>query len=107
MSRHSDIENFYPVPQPPFDKVNDSFIESPKNGEGEIYFISNPQIIPVNEAFLGISNFDSIKDIIFNSIHSEEINTVDKACEMILYQKNFYPVLPNTIQLNYENNQER
>ena len=103
----SDIENFYPVPQPPFDKVNNSFIDSPKNGEGEIYFISNPQIIPVNEAFLGISNFDSIKDIIFNSIHSEEINTVDKACEMILYQKNFYPVLPNTIQLNYENNQEK
>jgi hypothetical protein len=103
----SDIENFYPVPQPPFDKVNNSFIESPKNGEGEIYFISNPQIISINEAFLGDANFDSIKDIIFNSIHSEEINTVDKACEMILYQKNFYPVLPNTIQLNYENNQEK
>ena len=103
----SDIENFYPVPQPPFDKVNDSFIDAPKNGEGEIYFISNPQIISINEAFLGVANFDSIKDIIFNSIHSEEINTVDKACEMILYQKNFYPVLPNTIQLNYENNQEK
>ena len=26
---------------------------------------------------------------------------------MILYQKNFYPILPNTIQQNYENNQER
>ena len=103
----SDIENFYPVPQPPFDKVNDSFIDAPKNGEGEIYFISNPQIISINEAFLGVANFDSIKDIIFNSIHSDEINTVDKACEMILYQKNFYPVLPNTIQLNYENNQEK
>ena len=103
----SDIENFYPVPQPPFDKVNNSFIESPKNGEGEIYFISNPQIISINEAFLGIANFDSIRDIIFNSIHSDEINTVDKACEMILYQKNFYPILPNTIQLNYENNQEK
>ena len=103
----SDIENFYPVPQPPFDKVNDSFIDIPKNGEGEIYFISNPQIISINEAFLGVANFDSIKDIIFNSIHSDEINTVDKACEMILYQKNFYPVLPNTIQLNYENNQEK
>jgi hypothetical protein len=103
----SDIENFYPVPQPPFDKVNDSFIDIPKNGEGEIYFISNPQIISINEAFLGVANFDSIRDIIFNSIHSDEINTVDKACEMILYQKNFYPVLPNTIQLNYENNQEK
>ena len=32
---------------------------------------------------------------------------MDKACEMILYQKNFYPILPNTIQLNYENNQEK
>ena len=103
----SDIENFYPVPQPPFDKVNESLEYYNKKGEAEIYFISNPQIIPVNEAFLGISNFDSIKDIIFNSIHSEEINTADKACEMILYQKNFYPVLPNTIQQNYENNQER
>ena len=103
----SDIENFYPVPQPPFDKVNESLEYYNKKGEAEIYFISNPQIIPVNEAFLGISNFDSIKDIIFNSIHSEEINTADKACEMILYQKNFYPILPNTIQQNYENNQER
>lgn len=103
----SDIENFYPVPQPPFDKVNESLKYNKKEGEAEIYFISNPQIIPINEAFLGISNFDSIKDIIFNSIHSEEINTVDKACEMILYQKNFYPILPNTLQQNYENNQER
>ena len=103
----SDIENFYPVPQPPFDEINDIFKNPQKKGDGEIYFISNPQIIPINEAYLGIANFDSIKDLIFNSIHSEEINTVDKACEMILYQKNFYPILPNTIQLNYENNQEK
>ena len=26
---------------------------------------------------------------------------------MILYQKNFYPVLPNTTVPKYENNQER
>lgn len=103
----SDIENFYPVPQPPFDKINDELKYFNKIGETEIYFISNPQIISINEALLGIANFDSIKDIIFNSIHSKEINTVDKACEMILYQKNFYPILPNTIQQNYENNQER
>lgn len=98
----SDVENFYPVPQPPFDKVNDSFTYLNRGGQTEIIFISNPQIIPINEAFLGVANFDSIKDIIFNSIHSPQINTVDKACEMILYQKNFYPILPNTLQQNYE-----
>ena len=105
----SDNENFYPIPQPPFDKVNDGFIDLPKKDKGgsEIFFISNPQIITMNEAYIGIANFDTIKDIIFNSIHSPEINTVDKACEMILYQKNFYPVLPNTLPSNYENNQER
>ena len=103
----SDVENFYPVPQPPFDKVNDSFTYLNRGGQTEIIFISNPQIIPINEAFLGVANFDSIKDIIFNSIHSPQINTVDKACEMILYQKNFYPILQNTLQQNYENNQEK
>ena len=104
----SDNENFYPLPQPPFDKVNEKFVLN-KNvpDEPEIYFISNPQIFSFNEAYIGIANFDTIKDIIFNSIHSSEINTVDKACEMILYQKNFYPVLPNTLQQRYENNQER
>ena len=105
----SDNENFYPVPQPPFDKINDDLLYMNKKGAGgsEIIFISNPQIIQINEALLGVANFDVIKDIIFNSIHSQEINTVDKACEMILYQKNFYPVLPNTIQQSYENNQEK
>ena len=104
----SDNENFYPLPQPPFDKVNDKFAVNNKvSNKPEIYYISNPQIFPLNEAYIGIVNFDAIKDIILNSIHSPEINTVDKACEMILYQKNFYPVLPNTLQPNYENNQER
>ena len=101
----SDNENFYPLPQPPFDKINSSFIVN--KGNPEIIFISNPQIFPLNEAYIGIANFDVIKDIIVNSIHSSEINTVDKACEMILYQKNFYPILPNTTVQKYENNQER
>ena len=101
----SDNENFYPLPQPPFDKINNSFIGS--KGNQEIIFISNPQIFQLNEAYIGIANFDVIKDIIVNSIHSSEINTVDKACEMILYQKNFYPILPNTTVQKYENNQER
>ena len=104
----SDNENFYPLPQPPFDKVNDKFVLNKKvPDEPDIYFISNPQILPFNEAFIGIVNFDTIKDIISNSIHTPNINTVDKACEMILYQKNFYPVLPNTLQQTYENNQEK
>ena len=99
----SDNENFYPLPQPPFDKVNEAFLDS--NKESKIIFISNPQIFTLNEAYIGVANFDAIKDIIFNSIHSPEINTVDKACEMILYQKNFYPILPNTLPQTSDNNQ--
>lgn len=64
----SDNENFYPLPQPPFDKINNSFIGS--KGNPEIIFISNPQIFPLNEAYIAIGNFDAIKDIIINSIHS-------------------------------------
>ena len=105
----SDNENFYPLPQPSFDKINDDLLYTNKKGKGdpEIIFISNPQIFSMNEAYIGVANFDTIKDIIYNSIHSPEINTVEKACEMILYQKNFYPILPNTLPQNYENNQER
>ncbi len=109
----SDNENFYPLPQPPFDKVMDynnfnfSSYKPGKESDPGIYFISNPQIFPLNEAFIGVANFDAIRDIITNSVHSPEINTVEKACEMILYQKNFYPVLPNTLQQSYETNQEK
>ena len=104
----SDNENFYPLPQPPFDKINNNFRNTKIGTNGaEIIFISNPQIFPLNEAYIGIANFDTIKDIIFNSVHSPLINTVEKACEMILHQKNFYPILPNTIQQQYENNTER
>ena len=104
----SDNENFYPLPQPPFDKINNKF-QKTKIGKNnaEIIFISNPQVFPLNEAFIGIANFDTIKDIIYNSVHSPLLNTVDKACKMILLQKNFYPILPNTLQQNYENNTER
>ena len=108
----SDNENFYPLPQPPFDKIMDfnNFLENKQKKEdfiSRIYFISNPQIIPLNEAFIGIANFDTIRDIITNSVHSPQINTVQKACELILSQRNFYPVLPNTLQQAYENNQEK
>ena len=108
----SDNENFYPLPQPPFDKIMDfnNFLEDKQKKEdfiSRIYFISNPQIIPLNEAFIGIANFDTIRDIITNSVHSPQINTVQKACELILSQRNFYPVLPNTLQQAYENNQEK
>jgi hypothetical protein len=105
----SDNENFYPLPQPAFDKINDTFLHLDKiiSSNSEIIFISNPQIISLNEAFIGIANFDTIKDIILNSVHSPEIDTVNKACEMILYQKNFYPLLPNTLQTRNENDQEK
>lgn len=104
----SDNENYYPLPQPPFNKVNDNLnIYSAQGNKPEIIFVSNPQIFQFNEAFVGLANFDTIKDTVFNSIHSKEINTFDKACEMILYQKNFYPVLPNTLSPNYEKNQEK
>ena len=108
----SDNENFYPLPQPPFDKIMDfnNFLENKQKKEdfiSRIYFISNPQIIPLNEAFIGIANFDTIRDIITNSVHSPQINTVQKACELILSQRNFYPVFPNTLQQAYENNQEK
>ena len=104
----SDNENYYPLPQPAFNKVNEEF--NLYNGLGskpEIIFVSNPQIFQFNEAFVGLANFDTIKDTVFNSIHSKEINTFDKACEMILFQKNLYPILPNTLSPNYEKNQER
>ena len=104
----SDIENYYPLPQPPFNKVSKYFNEYVEQGKPfEIIFASNPQIFHFNEAYVGIANFDTIKDAIFNSMHSKDINTFDKACEMILYQKNFYPILPNTLSQTHENNQER
>ena len=104
----SDIENYYPLPQPSFDKANDHFNFYKGQGkQPEIIFVSNPQIFRFNETFVGIANFDTIKDTVFNSIHSKDINTFEKACEMILYQKNFYPVLPNTLSPSYEKNQEK
>ena len=104
----SDNENYYPLPQPPFNKVNEHFNLYTNQGFGpEIIFVSNPQIFQFNDAIVGLANFDSIKDIVTNSIHAKEINTFEKACEMILYQKNFYPVLPNTLNQNYEKNQEK
>ena len=104
----SDNENYYPLPQPAFNKVNEDFnLYSSKTTGPQIIFISNPQIFQFNESLVGIANFDTIKDTIFNSIHAKEINTFDKACEMILYQKNFYPILPNTLSPNYERNQEK
>ena len=101
----SDNENYYPIPQPPFDKVNNNFVNYGK--DQKIIFLSNPQIFPFNEAYIGIANFDSVKDTVFNSIHAKNINTFEKACEMMLYQKNLYPILPNTLMANYEKNQER
>ena len=104
----SDNESFYPLPQPPFDKINDKFRNTKiGSNNAEIIFISNPKIFQLNEALIGIANFDAIRDIIYNSVHSPLVNTVDKACEMILYQNNFYPILPNTLQQNYENNTEK
>ena len=103
----SDNENYYPLPQPSFDKVNDSFNFYKAGNKPEIIFVSNPQIFQFNEAIVGLANFDTIKDTVFNSIHAKEINTFDKACEMILYQKNLYPILPNTLSPNYERNQEK
>ena len=104
----SDNENYYPIPQPSFDKVNDEFNVYKNQGtSSEIIFFSNPQIFQFNETFVGLANFDTIKDTVFNSVHAKEINTFEKACEMILYQRNLYPILPNTLQQNSERNQEK
>ena len=50
----SDNENYYPLPQPPFNKVNEHFNLYTNQGFGpEIIFVSNPQIFQFNDAFIG------------------------------------------------------
>ena len=102
----SDIENYYPLPQPPFDKLNDVY--NYKNDRNtKINFISNPQIFNFNEAIINIANFDVLKDIISNSVYTTKTQTLDKACDMILAQQNLYPVMTNTINTSYENSMEK
>ena len=101
----SDIENYYPLPQPPFDALNKNYENTFRNTN--INFISNPQIFTFNEADIAVVNFDVLKDIISNSVYTSKIQTLDKACDMILNQKNLYPVMANTINTSYENSMEK
>ena len=90
------------MPQPSYDKLYNEI-----NNNNQIKFISNPQIFQINEIIFSISNFDFIQNINNNCIRSSNKIPIDNACEMILYQRNFYPVLNNTISEENENNLDK
>ncbi len=47
---------------------------------------------------LGVANFEVAKDMISNSIRTANSkNPIDSALEMILQQRSFYPLLPNSV----------
>ena len=98
----NDVINYYPLPQPSYDKLYNEI-----NNNNQIKFISNPQIFQINEIIFSISNFDFIQNINNNCIRSSNKIPIDNACEMILYQRNFYPVLNNTISEENENNLDK
>lgn len=99
----NDVINYYPLPQPSYDKLYNEI----NNNNNQIKFISNPQIFQINEIIFSISNFDFIQNINNNCIRSSNKIPIDNACEMILYQRNFYPVLNNTISEENENNLDK
>ena len=98
----NDVINYYPLPQPSYDKLYEI-----NNNNNQIKFISNPQIFQINEIIFSISNFDFIQNINNNCIRSSNKIPIDSACEMILNQRNFYPVLNNTISEENENNLDK
>lgn len=61
--------------------------------------IANPQVFQLNEIIFGNANFDVIKDMISQSIatSSSGKRPMELAVEMILQQKSFYPLLPNSV----------
>ena len=99
----NDVINYYPLPQPSYDKLYNEI----NVNNNQIKFISNPQIFQINEIIFSISNFDFIQNINNNCIRSSNKIPIDNACEMILYQRNFYPVLNNTISEENENNLDK
>ena len=105
----NDVINYYPLPQPSYDKIykeiNNNFYNNLNNNK--IKFISNPQIFQINEIIFSISNFDFIQNINNNCIRSSNKIPIDNACETILNQRNFYPVLNNTINEENENNLDK
>jgi hypothetical protein len=44
-----------------------------------------------------VANFDVVKDMISNSVRSSNKVPLDSSLDMILQQRSFYPLLPNTV----------
>ena len=77
-----------------------------------IQFISNPHTVQINEAILGITNFEYFSEVKGHSnFESKGINPI---IETILTQRNYYPLIPFKIEseererdgrtkVNYEN----
>lgn len=85
----TDELNYYPLPQPPFE------IDTPFKDKNIIY-VGNPQLLPINEMIFAIVNYDFIRDI-NNNIVKDKRSPIDTSIDILLSQKNMYPLIPNYV----------
>ncbi len=90
----SDELNYYPLPQPSFNKIIKNLHYD------NIDFIPNPHIMQINEILFANINYDIIAEINQNTIRSNNNSPIDSSLQMLFYQRNLFPVLSNTIYIN-------
>ena len=87
----TDELNYYPLPQPPFEIDN-----KPPLKDENIIYVGNPQLLPINEMIFAIVNYDFIRDI-NNNIVKDKRSPIDTSIDILLSQKNMYPLIPNYV----------
>ena len=90
----SDELNYYPLPQPSFNKIIKNLHYD------NIEFIPNPHIMQINEILFANINYDIIAEINQNTIRSNNNSPIDSSLQMLFYQRSLFPVLSNTIYIN-------
>ncbi len=90
----SDELNYYPLPQPSFNKIIKNLHYD------NIDFIPNPHIMQINEILFANINYDIIAEINQNTIRSNNNSPIDSSLQMLFYQRSLFPVLSNTIYIN-------
>lgn len=87
----TDELNYYPLPQPPFEIDNKPLLK-----DENIIYVGNPQLLPINEMIFAIVNYDFIRDI-NNNIVKDKRSPIDTSIDILLSQKNMYPLIPNYV----------
>jgi DNA polymerase alpha subunit B len=99
----NEARNFFPIPQPPIDKVESEVWRSLVKELPQVKFVSNPATIQIGDLKIFATSADALSAINSNVLFKADATSagrVETCLDQILRSRSLFPVMPNNLRID-------